>query len=82
MSNPEHLLTFEMNKEGDELTVHMNQQGLALLQLVLARLQNGSSPMPRHTHLMTDDWGGDELSSQPQSTDSTLFNKVDLRLWG
>lgn len=70
-----------MNKEGDELTVHMNQHGLALLQMMLGRLHNGSSPMPRHLHLMTNEWGGDELFSWPQSTDGTPFNKVDLRLW-
>lgn len=81
MSSPEYLLTFELSKDGDELAIHLDEQGLVFLLSTLHRLQNGSSPPPKHIHLMTNEWGGDELSNEAQSPSSTLLNKVDLRLW-
>lgn len=72
-----YLLTFELSSRGDELEIHLDRKGLAALRKVLERLERGES----HEHLMTPSWGGHELSQEKQGGDTTLLNKVTLRLW-
>lgn len=75
------LLTFELSPDGDELDIHMSQEGLADLIQHLQRLAESRGPLPRHDHLMTPGWSGDELTEEKQRADAELINKVTLRLW-
>lgn len=75
------ILTFELSPEGDELQIHCNQEGLTTLQGILRRLGESKAPLPRHDHLMTPSWAGDELSEEKQGEGATLLNKVTVRLW-
>ncbi len=75
------LLTFELSRDGDELHIHCNREGLEALQQILHRLAESSAPVPRHDHLMTPSWAGDELTEEKQGDDTTLLNKVTVRLW-
>ena len=77
----DYLLTFELSKDGDELAIHLDQHGLDVLLAALNRLHNRGSSSPNDMHLMSNMWGGDKLSGEAQSPDSTLLHKVDLRLW-
>ena len=74
-----HFLTFEVSKDQDEVIVHADERGLRFLAQVASRLAdtiaNGECD---HTHLMTEEWGGDELSAERQGTDSTLVHHVKV----
>ncbi len=77
-----HLLTFEVAKHGDELLVHADEGGLRFLAQIASRLADTiAAGEYDHTHLMTEDWGGRELSSGQQGTDSTLFHHVKVIGW-
>lgn len=77
-----HFLAFEVTKDQDELIVHADERGLRFLAQVASRLAdtlaNGECD---HTHLMTEEWGGVELSAERQGTDSTLLHHVKVIGW-
>jgi len=79
---PDHLLTFELAKDGDELLIHADAEGLRYLASTLTRLaQHAESGRKEHTHLMTEDWSGHELSSVAQGTDGSLLHQVTIHGW-
>jgi hypothetical protein len=75
-----HLLTFELSKEGDELTIHGDPPGLRLLAErvsdLAAKAETQSSPTV--AQLSTSVWGGNELSLEPQGTDTRLIYQVKI----
>jgi len=79
-----HLLTFELDKDADHLLIHGNVKGLRLLAKMLeelaAKAERGNT---EHHHLFTEEWGGKELSSEPQYTDGAvkLLNHVKVYGW-
>lgn len=77
----ERLLTFELSSDGARLDVHMNREGAVDLVRYIEALLVRSADAPVHDHLMTPSWAGKELSEEVQGPDSTLLNKVTLRLW-
>ena len=68
------LLVFELTAEGDQLEIHADEAGLALLQKQLAFLARGSS----HVHLKTPSWAGDELTEAAQVKDHRVLNHVKI----
>lgn len=70
----EAMLTFEVHDDG-QLDVFMNREGIRHLDHVLRELERSED----HTHLMTKEWGGVGLSSEQQTLDGTLLNKVTFR---
>ena len=79
---PDHLLTFELAKDGDELLIHADTAGLRYLASALTRLaQHAEAGRKEHTHLMTEDWSGHELSSVAQGTDGSLLHQVTIHAW-
>ncbi|HAC88553.1 MAG: methylhydantoinase [Marinobacter sp.] len=77
MTTDSFLLSFEISKDGDELDVHCDDNGLEKLLSVLSQLRG----KVQHEHLMTPGWGGNELSEEPQSENSELLNKVTVHKW-
>lgn len=77
----DELLTFELTDSEKELEIHFNRQGLRNLLKILHRLADSDSPLPRHDHLMTPSWAGNELTEIKQRETNRLLNKVSLRLW-
>ena len=75
-----HLLTFELSEEGDELTIHGDPPGLRLLAQRISDLANKSEAesAPGAAHLSTSVWGGNELSLEPQGTDTRLIYQVRI----
>jgi hypothetical protein len=79
---PDHLLTFELEKDGDELLIHADIAGLRFLASVLTRLaQDAEAGRKEHTHLMTEDWSGHELSSVAQGAETSLLHQVTIHGW-
>jgi hypothetical protein len=75
-----HLLTFELSEEGDELTIHGDPPGLRLLAQrvsdLAAKAETQSNPSV--AQLSTSVWGGNELSLEPQGTDTRLVYQVRI----
>jgi len=74
---PDHTLTFELD-EDNQLFIYGDEKGLRYLigrlERLLAQTEAGQLD---HDHLMTVDWGGNELSSESQ-VDETLIHHVKL----
>ncbi len=75
-----HLLTFELSEEGDELTIHGDPPGLRLLAERISDLAGKSETLsnPSVAQLSTSVWGGNELSLEPQGTDTRLVYQVRI----
>ena len=78
----DHLLTIELDPEGDQVFIHGDAAGLRYLGEAFLRLadkaRNGEQP---HDHFMTEEWGGYELSSEAQAEDWTLINHLKVYGW-
>ena len=72
-------LSFEWDENGERLEIHGDREGLEVLvadlQLLLAKDEND------HIHLMTPEWGGEELSSEQQNPGAKLINHVKILRW-
>lgn len=79
MNEPYRTLTFEWNEKQDMLEIHGNSKGLEELAKVLNKLAN--TPGIDHDHLMTQTWGGEELSEDQMSPDTKLINHVKIYKW-
>ena len=73
----DQLLTFELVHDGDSLEIHANQKGLDTLISCLKRLRQTGGDI----HLMTETWGGSELSGNIQGKGNILINHVKVMLW-
>lgn len=84
MENEEHLLTFELEQDGEQLFIHGDPTGLRLLARSISRLaERAEVGEPDHDHLFTEAWGGWELSAKAQSpqSESRLLNHVKVFGW-
>lgn len=73
------LLTFEINKDKDEIQIHTNKEGLGELIKYLEKIS--CITPPTHDHFMTPSWSGMELTEEKQGSDNILINKVTVYLW-
>ena len=75
-----HLLTFELSDEGDELTVYGDPRGLRLLAgrvtELAEKVENASKPGVEQ--FSTSVWAGNELSLQPQGSNTRLIYHVKV----
>jgi len=77
---PDYLLTFELSKDKNELYICTDITGLENLITELTSLLRWSrSNKTEHIHLMTEEWGGHELSSQSQIGE--VLNHVKVYCW-
>jgi len=79
MSNKK-LLTFEISNDGEEVEIHCNIKGAQDLISYIERMVVGAPP-PKHDHLATPAWAGDELSEEKQGKENKLVNQVTIHLW-
>lgn len=77
----EKVFTIELNQQGETVELHLNKAGAEHLRNVLDRLI--SNNRNEHLHLMTPDWGGDELSSNQQNigADVELLHQLKIVYW-
>ena len=76
----EKLLTFEFMAADEMLVINLNNEGICSLINELNILINSRREQD-HIHLMTDSWGGKELSEIPQCPKSILINHVKIIKW-
>jgi hypothetical protein len=76
-----YLLTFELHEDdkAKALAIHGSPEGLENLANILLKLvKNTKEGHFNHDHLMSDQWGGIELTSEAQSKESELINHVKV----
>ena len=74
-----HLLTFELSEEGDELSIYGDSAGLRLLGERLAALASSAQAGGASTdQLSTSVWAGNELSLEPQGSNTRLVYQVRI----
>ena len=74
-----HLLTFELSEEGDELSIHGDAAGLRLLAERLSGLAAKAEAGAKVAdQLSTSVWGGNELSLEPQGSNTRLIYQVRI----
>ena len=78
----EYLLTFETDEEAEQVFIHGDAAGLEYFAKELLRIagQAKTGDFP-HDHYFTQEWGGDELSSEQQSKEGRLINHVKVFGW-
>lgn len=75
---PSHPI-FEWDPKNEILEIHGNAEGLKKIRDALDLLIK--SPGNDHSHLMTSEWGGNELSSQKQNDNDCIINHVKISKW-
>ena len=73
----DYLLTFEFSKDLECLEIHVNANGIAALIKALSV----ALEVKDHQHLMTPEWGGEELSSEKQCDSNDLIHHVKIIPW-
>jgi hypothetical protein len=73
------MLTFEWDKDSGQLEIHADSEGLKKLAEQVSEL--ASLKGNEHLHLMTEDWGGEELSGDKQNEKSELIHHVKIFKW-
>lgn len=73
------MLTFESNKADEQLEIHGDKEGLLTLAKIL--IEMAEQKESEHRHLMTEDWGGSELSSDKQGLNNDLCHHVKILFW-
>jgi len=73
--------TVELDKKDESVELHLDKNGAEYLRDLLTRIIE--SDVEDHLHLMTDEWGGNELTSekQNQSSDVDLINQLKIMYW-
>ena len=78
----DYLLTFELDKDSEQIFVHGDPAGLKYFAKALLKLaekaEDGEFP---HNHFFTEEWGGYELSSEPQGSEGKLVHHVKVYGW-
>lgn len=74
------MLSFEWDSESEQLQIHTDKAGLDQLLNFLTKLS--ACDKENHIHLMTENWGGEELSGgERQNESATLINHVKVFKW-
>jgi Immunity protein 32 len=68
------MITVEL-KDGDEVEVHLDAEGLSTLMAQLRFLETGKTD---HVHLMTASWGGSELTEELQCADTSVIHHLKI----
>lgn len=78
----DYLLTFELDKESEQIYVHGDPVGLEYFAKALLSIAQGAKEgeFP-HDHFFTKEWGGNELSSKSQEKEGKLINHVKVYGW-
>ena len=73
------LVSVECDESRELVEIHLDSSGIEYLIDVLTRLRD--SPPPEHVHLMTPDWGGNELNESSQNLDLVAAKHLKICLW-
>lgn len=72
----EKLFTVEYDASGEKVEIHLDRRGLAALRRALEAAERGGD-----AHLLSSEWGGEELTCQPQSVGTALLHHLKIFVW-
>jgi hypothetical protein len=82
MPKPTHILSFTTDRDGDQVFIHADAAGLDYLIRSLSRIrQKIDADVCDHDHLMTDAWGGHELTERGLEDDARTVHHVKIYGW-
>ncbi len=82
MSKPNYTLSFATDADGDQIFIHADAGGLDHLIRSLSHIRSKlDENICDHDHLMTDSWGGHELSERTLDEDARLVHHVKIYGW-
>ena len=77
------MITLEIGKNGEVAYLHIDSAGIDQLKKELNSLKTTiNSGVDDHIHLTSEDWGGTELSNQPQAKDGSTNLIHHLKTYG
>jgi len=79
-----HLLSFVTDEDGDQLFMHADLAGVEFFMEELNRIKEKlkANECP-HSHLFTEDWGGEELSNSKLSGQEGEVNQIHhVKIYG
>jgi hypothetical protein len=82
MSKPDYTLSFSTDDDGDQVFIHADAGGLDYLIDSLTQIRRKlDEDVCEHDHLMTDAWGGQQLSERTLDKDARLVHHVKMYGW-
>ncbi len=82
MSKPKHILSFATDEDGDQVFIHADGPGLDHLIRSLTHIrQKVAEGHCEHDHMMTDAWGGNELTETVTEADAHTVHHVKIYGW-
>jgi Immunity protein 32 len=82
MPKPDWILSFSTDADGDQVFIHADAAGLDHLIQSLTRIRRKlDDDICDHDHLMTDAWGGRELSEATLDEGARLVHHVKIYAW-
>jgi hypothetical protein len=73
------MLTVEITEDSSVVELHGDSAGLLALAGVLTEL--AARQIPDHAHLLSDEWGGNLLTSQAQNERGTAVHHFKIMVW-
>ena len=82
MPKPDHILSFATDKDGSQLFIHADAAALEHLIRSLTHIRKKlDDNICNHDYLMTDPWGGCELSEKSIPDGEHLIHHVKIYRW-
>ena len=82
MPHPDYTLSFATDADGDQVFIHADAAGLDHLIRALTGIRRKlEEDACDHDHLMTDAWGGHELSERTLDSDARVVHHVKIYGW-
>lgn len=82
MPIPKHILNFGTDKDGSQVFMHADLAGLDHLIRSLTHIREKvSAGICEHDHMMTDAWGGNELSEKGLDAGTHTVHHVKIYGW-
>jgi hypothetical protein len=82
MSEPDHILSFSTDADGDQIFIHADADGLDHLIRSLTHIREKlDKDICDHDHLMTDAWAGSELTQRTLDDGARLIHHVKIYGW-
>lgn len=77
----EKIFTVELDQQSETIELHLNKTGAECLKSILEKLIHYNQD--EHVHLMSSDWGGNELSTIQQnlSEEIKLLHQLKITYW-
>ena len=72
------ILSLELNADCDKVEFYFDREGLTKFRQELEKIDLQVGSETAHVHLMTREWGGDELTSEIMHEGNTLINHLKL----